>query len=146
MSDVVLDATVVRFANGEIAGGPPGSPLNRRLAAVQEVVAGLRRLRYNRKLLGEYDKLAKNDRNDVIEALFAILDGGVGAILVKRNSLSRQEHSRAKDSGWPNHDQHLLAAAIGGDRPSIVVTEQIHAACEQSIFRHFKIRIEDVGD
>jgi hypothetical protein len=146
MPDCVVDATVVAFANGDIAGRRPGNILDRRLAVIEQVVTGSRRLRYNPKLLREYRQLIKQHRNDVIEALFAVLDNAQRSILVKRNSLSRKNHAKATQTcGWPSHDQHLLAAALDGDEPAIVVTERYLVQCAAAVLNHFAIRIEDLG-
>jgi hypothetical protein len=146
MPDCVLDATVVAFSNGDIAGRRPGNALDRRLAALEQIAAGVRRLRYNPKLLHEYQELIKEYRNDVIETLFNLLDDTRRAILVRRNSLSRQDHAKATEScGWPSHDQHLLAAALNGVDPVIVVTEEHHSQCANAILKHFAVHIEYLG-
>jgi hypothetical protein len=146
MPDSVFDATAVKFANGDIGGRQPGNVFDRRLAAIEEIVSGARRLRYNPKLLREYTQLVREHRNDVIEALFSILDDAQQSVRVNRNQLSRQDYAKARDAcRWPSHDQHLLAAAVGGDNPTVFVTEQRHAQCAAAIHRHFEIRIEDLG-
>jgi hypothetical protein len=144
MSDCVLDASVVAFSNGDIAGRRPGNVFDRRLAAIERVVSGERSLRYNSKLLGEYKGLVRVYRNDVIELLFIILaDKGV---LVKRNTLSRQEHAVATGKcRWPSHDQHLLAAAVGGIDPVIVVTESHLASCAARVLTYFAVYVEHLA-
>jgi hypothetical protein len=145
MPDCVVDASVVAFANGDIAGRRPGNLFDRRLDVIEQVVTGTRRLRYNPKLVGEYRQLIKEHRNDVIEALFAILDSP-RSVYVKRNSLSRQNHAKATQTcGWPSHDQHLLAAALDGDESAVVVTEGHLVQCSAAILMHFDIRVEDLG-
>ena len=141
MPDCVLDATVVAMANGNIAGRRPGNAFDRRLRVVEQVVRGTLRLRYNSKLLGEYLPLVQEFRNDVIEVFFTLLvDRGV---LVKRNTLSRQGHAIAvKRCRWPSHDQHLLAAALGGMEPALFVTEMLHDTCGACIYRNLAIRVE----
>lgn len=146
MPDCVVDATVVAFANGDIAGRQPGNVFDRRLLVIEQVVRGARRLRYNPKLLHEYQQLVKRYRNDVIDALFALLDDAQRSVRVSRNNLSRQNHATAtRTCRWPSHDQHLLEAALGGDDPTIFVTEQRHARCAPAILKHFAISIEDLG-
>src|SRR6266849_6473172 len=146
MPDCVVDATVVAFSNGNIAGRRPGNVLDRRLTILEQVVTGTRRLRYNPRLLHEYEQLIQQYRNDVIEALFSLLDDTRRSVLVRRNSLSRQDHARATGAcGWPSHDQHLLAAALDGADPAIVVTEQRLNQCAQAILQHFAIHIEYLG-
>lgn len=146
MPDCVVDASVVYLANGDIAGRRPGNVLDRRLSVLEEVASGARRLRYNQKLLSEYIQLVTDRRNDVIDALFTLLDDGRRAVFVRRNTLSRQHHARARERcNWPPHDQHLLAAAVGGDHPSIVVTEDRLNQCAAAVNLHFGIRIEYMG-
>jgi hypothetical protein len=141
MPDYVLDASVVAFANGNLAARRRGNVFDRRLRVIEQVVAGNRRLRYNQKLLGEYQRLIRVFRNDAIELLFGVLDSQ-HSVLVARNSLSRQHHDTAtKRCRWPSHDQHLLAAALGGVEPSIFVTEAHLANCAPRIFAHFAIRV-----
>lgn len=146
MPDCVIDSTVIAFANGDIAGRRPGNLFDRRLAVLEQVAKGTRRLRYNPKLLHEYEQLIGQYRNDVIEAVFAILDDPQRSVRVARSSLSSREHGIATGTcRWPSHDQHLLAAAIGGDYPSIAVTEQRLNQCAAEILRNFQIRIEYLG-
>jgi hypothetical protein len=146
MPDCVVDASVVGFANGDIAGRRPGNVLDRRLVVLEEVVHGARRLRYNARLLSEYQQLIKRYRNDVIEALFSVLDDAQRSVRVRRNSLSRRDHEKARRAcRWPSHDQHLLAAALEGHDPSIVVTEQRLAQCATAILANFEVHIEFVA-
>ena len=146
MPDCVVDASVVAFANGDIAGRRPGNIFDKRLAVIEQVVAGTRRLRFNAKLVNEYQNIVKQHRNDVVEALFALLDNSQRSVFVKRNTLSRQNHVRATQTcGWPSHDQHLLAAALDGDEPAVVVTEPHLAQCAPLVLMHFDIRVEDLG-
>jgi len=133
------------MANGDLAGRRQGNLLDRRLGAIEQVVTGVRRLRYNPKLLSEYQRLIRDYRNDVVELLFILLDSD-RAILVRRNKLSRQNYATAiTRCRWPSHDQHLLAAALGGVDPVIVVTESHHSRCAQSILAHFAVHVEHLG-
>jgi hypothetical protein len=146
MADCVVDASVVHFANGDIAGRRPGNLFDRRLRVLEQVVRGVRRLRYNPKLLGEYAQLVRVHRNDVVEALFILLDDTSRAVFVRRNTLSGQHHATATEKcRWPSHDQHLLAAALGGDDPAVVVTEERLNRCAAAILAKFAIRVEYLG-
>lgn len=147
MPDRVVDATVVAFSNGNIAGRRRGNILDRRLAVLEQIVNGTHRLRYNPKLLHEYQQLVREYRNDVIDTLFNLLDDTRHAVLVRRNSLSRQNYAKATGPcGWPSHDQHLLAAALDGVDPAIVVTEQRLNRCAQAVRAHLAIQIEYLGE
>ena len=108
---------------------------------IQEVGCGARRLRYNTKLRCEYEQVVRQYRNDAIELFFAVLADS--ALFVPRNNLSRQDYATARDRcRWPGHDQHLLAAALGGDDPTIFVTEECHARCAPCILARFGTRVE----
>lgn len=141
MPDCVLDATVVAFANGDLAARRRGNVFDRRLLVIEEVVRGHRRLRYNTRLLGEYSRLIQEYRNDVVHLLFQVLDSE-RSVRVPRSSLSRQNYDTATTRcGWPSHDQHLLAAAVDGLDPSIFVTEKVLADCAAPVRRHFHIHV-----
>jgi len=143
MPDCVVDATIIRFTNTQLAARKPGNAFDRRLTVLEQIVRGLRRARYNTRLLGEYTALLGQApfRNDVIEAFFAILDSS-RAVRVKSNRLSQGDHAMAtRQCRWPSHDQHLLAAAIGGNRPEVMVTEVRLANCGPDISRRFGIRV-----
>jgi hypothetical protein len=141
MADCVVDATIVGMANQDIAAREPGNVFDQQLILIEEIAHGARRLRYNPKLLSEYEPLTKTHLNDVIDLFFtALTDQG---ILVKRNKLLRHHFLIAKNRcGWPSHDQHLLAAAIDGDEPTIFVTEEYLAGCAPQILQRFGIRVE----
>jgi hypothetical protein len=126
-----------------ISARRPGNVLDQRLRVIEQVVAGGRRLRHNQKLLGEYEQLIRDYRNDVIEVLFSILDSD-RSVLVPRNTLSRQDYATARRCNWPSHDQHLLAAALGGIDPSIHVTEPRLAQCGRRILASFGVRIDQL--
>ncbi len=140
ISDAVFDTTVVAWANKDIATRKPGNSFDRRLGLLELVVAGRMRIRYNSRLLTEYGQHVRQRRNDVIEFFFTVLDSA-SAIRVPKNNLSRQQHRLAIQQRWPTHDQHLLAAALGGDRPCIYVTEKRHANCAFGIHRVFGIGV-----
>jgi hypothetical protein len=146
MPDCVVDSSVVALANGDIAGRRLGNFFDQRLRVLEQIASGARRLRYNGQLLHEYEQLIRQYRNDVIETVFAILDDPRRSLRVSRSSLSRQHYELAtRTCRWPSHDQHLLAAAIGGDAPSIAVTEQRLNQCAPAILRNFQVRIEHLG-
>ena len=84
MPDCVVDASVIALANGDIRGRRPGNVPDRRLAVISLVANGTRRLRYNSKILGEYNQIVKEFRNDVIESLFALLDDTRRSVLKQK--------------------------------------------------------------
>jgi hypothetical protein len=144
MTDCVVDATVIHLANGDLVSRQLGTLFDRRLRLLEQVTNGSRRLRYNPKLLGEYERLTREVRNDIVELFFIALSEK--AFLVKRNTLSRQDYRTAnRKCGWPGHDQHLIAAALGGNDPHLVVTERWHIKCAACVLRSFAIHIEDLG-
>jgi hypothetical protein len=140
MSDVVFDTTVVAFANSGIAPTKARNSFRRRLGLLDAAACRRVRVRYNGRLLHEYQQAIKEFRNDVIQAFFAILDSPA-AIWVPKSTLSRQLHIRATQSGWPTHDRHLLAAAINGDNPRLYVTEKHLANCGSRIYRILRVRV-----
>lgn len=145
MPDCVIDASVVAFSNGDLKGKRPGNVFDRRLKVIEKVCAGDLRLRYNTKLLREYQQLIKAPRNDVIEVFYSVLDSG-RAVLVRRNVLSRQDYAMATTKcRWPSHDQHLLAAARDGNDPTIFVTEDHLAGCAQKVFKYFSIHVRHLA-
>jgi hypothetical protein len=144
MSDCVVDASVLALANTDLATRRPGNPVDVRLRVVEQIATGARRLRYNQRLLGEYQRLILGYRNDLIELFFLVLDSNQ-SVLVPRSTLPRQHYSLAvRKCHWPSHDQHLLAAALGGVDPSIVVTEVRLANCGPLILRYFAVHLEQV--
>ena len=143
MNDTVFDTTVVAYSNSDLRARKKGNSLDRRIRLIERFVRGGFRLRYNTRLLGEYEEHIREYRNDVIELFFSMLDSNM-AIRVPRNNLSRQEHQHAIEQRWPSHDQHLIAAALGGTRPVIYVTESQLANCAKRIKRVFSIRISKV--
>jgi hypothetical protein len=144
MPDCVVDATVIYKANGDLKGRRAGNILDRRLTVIEQIGSGVRRLRYNQKLLAEYRQVVPSPRNDVIEIFFTALSDR--AVFVGRNKLMRHQYAKAiQTCRWPSHDQHLLVAAIGGIHPSIVVTEQAHVDCASCIQRQFAVRVENLG-
>lgn len=144
MPDCVVDATIIYKANGDIAAGRrPGNILDRRLIVIEQIGSGARRLRYNSKLLNEYQQVAREHRNDVVELFFTAL--AERAVLVTRNKLSPHLYARATQCRWPSHDQHLLAAAVDGTNPTIFVTERRHVNCADCVLRRFAVHVEDLG-
>jgi hypothetical protein len=141
MSDVVFDTTVVAIGNKAIADRKPGNSFDRILRLLQDVVDRLSHVRYNDKLRNEYEEHVKNFRNDVIEIFFSMLDSSQ-AIRVERNTLSRQHFELAvRQARWQSHDQHLIAAALGGKKTHLYVTEQALEKCAREIYRIFRIRV-----
>jgi hypothetical protein len=143
MSDAVFDATVVTLANSELTARRPGNALDRRLRLLESALHGRLRVRYNGRLLYEYTQHVRERRNDVVDLFFTVLDSPT-AVRVARSTLSRQHHGLATGQRWPDHDQHLLAAALGGERPQIYVTESRLANCACGIHRIFRIRVTRV--
>jgi hypothetical protein len=144
MPECVFDTSFIRLANDSLFGEKKGNLLNRRLVPLRQVVAGQSRLRYNRKLLNEYTQQVSVRHNDIVEQLFVLLDSPQ-AILVKKNALSRQDKSKANGCRWPTHDQHVLAAAIGGTDVVIHVTEGALGACSRDVKRVFGFHINRVA-
>ena|ERR1700722_15011307 len=140
MSDAVFDATVVSFANSTIAGRKPGTSAERRFNLLQGAVRGRMRIRYNSRLLTEYTDHVRERRNDAIRVFFDLLDSA-SAVRVSTNNLSRQNFARATEVRWPRHDQHLLAAALGGERSSVYVTEVRLSNCGAGIRRVFSVSV-----
>lgn len=143
MSDAVFDATVVAMANSDLVARKPGNALDVRARLLERCVSRQLRIRYNSRLLGEYTDHVKQRRNDLVELFFQILDSPV-AISVRRNRLSASHFSKACRCRWPSHDQHLIAAALGGDEPCVYVTEEALANCSAAVHREFRVRVEQV--
>jgi hypothetical protein len=141
--NTVYDTTVVAYANGDLAGRRKGNTMDHRLCKLEEFIEGTRVAWYNSALLREYDQKIRERRNDVIEVFLTCLaDKGR---MVDRNVLSRQDYSRARDAGWPTHDQHLLAAGLAAGKDAIVlVTEAVLAVCRKKIRRTFEIHVERI--
>jgi hypothetical protein len=144
MPECVFDTSFVRLANDSLFGEKRGNLLNRRLTPLRQAVAAKSHLRYNRKLLGEYSMQIRERHNDVVEQFFALLDSPQ-ATLVRKNALSRQDNAKARLCRWPVHDQHVLAAAIGGDDVVIHVTEGALGACSKAVKRVFGFQINHVA-
>lgn len=142
MRDGIYDTNVVVLSNGDLAGRKPGNSLDRRLRVLELCVTGERRPRYNRKLLGEYQDHVRRARNDVVELFMELLDRT--GVFVKKSTVSRQVHSQLITIGWQSHDQHLVAAALGGERPEIFTTEERLAGCCRSLKRAFGIQVSRV--
>jgi len=144
MDECVFDASFVRLANDSLFGEKLGNLLNRRLNAMRTVVDGDCRIRCNSKLLTEYSAQVRDHRNDVIEQFFSLLDSQE-TVWVKRSTLSRQDKNKANKCRWPTHDQHVLAAAIGGNAVVIHVTEDALGLCATSVRRIFGFHINHVA-
>ena len=132
------------YANGDLRGRRPGNALDRRLGVLEKIHDGALRVRFNQKLFLEYETIIKTKRNDNIEAFFAIIDSE-HAVRVSRNSLSKKLHDLATTKcKWPSHDQHLLAAAVTGDRPTIFTSEVKLSKCAGKILLHFDVHVEQL--
>jgi hypothetical protein len=140
MRDVVFDANVVRFANGNISGRQTGNALDTRLGVLEDCIHDRTRGRYNPKLWGEYAPAFDDPRNDIVVALIiALSDRGVR---VPSNTLSRQLYAKMRDARWPSHDQHLLAAAIDGNRTVVYSCERNrHGPCARAVRREFGVGV-----
>jgi hypothetical protein len=135
--DTVYDTEVIAKANGDLEGRRRGNKMDVRLSRIEEFLSGSRRAFYNQKLLGEYSMHVKECRNDVIAAFVQRLaDHGVR---VKRSKLSSGEFAAALSFKWPAHDQHLLAAALEGERATVFVVEDKLAACARGARREFEV-------
>jgi hypothetical protein len=141
MRDGVLDTTVVARANCDLGTRKRGNALDSRARLLESCLQGILRIRYNPKLLKEYTDHVCKYRNDLIEAFFAILDSP-RAFFVKRNALTRQNYDLACKCRWPSHDQHLIAAALGGICPCIFVTEAALHQCAEKVNQVFGVRVE----
>lgn len=142
MAECVFDASVVGYANNplEVSVIESGVSLVQIVDALESVVIGHRRLRCNPKLLTEYSRLLRVKRNDLIEQFVALLDSPQ-TIMLKSSSLRNHEKVKAKNCKWPSHDQHVLAAAIGGTDVAIYVTEAFLGGCAEKVWRIFRIRV-----
>lgn len=137
--DTVYDTTVVAYSNGQLSGRRPGNAMDRRLGYLEAFIAGNRRALYNSKLLQEYTRQVRERRNDVIENFLTLLaDTGM---LVPKSQLSKRDFGRAREVRWPSHDQHLLAAALGGTDATILVTEKALAQCAAGVKREFEATV-----
>src|SRR6266511_2115767 len=144
MSDCVFDTSFVATANGSLTGEKKGTLLHRRLTEIRKVVDRENRVRYNPKLLTEYMTVVKKRRNDVVDQFFELLDSD-RAVRLKTNTLRHADKTKANDCRWPTHDQHVLAAAIGGTEVSIHVTENALGACAAAIKRVFGFKVNHVA-
>jgi hypothetical protein len=140
VAECVFDTSFIYLANGLLEGARAGNLLHRRLVAIRQVVDGRSRPRYNKRLLYEYHEKIREYRNDVVELFIALLDSDK-AIYVGRSTLRSADRSRAAECRWPAHDDHLLAAAVGGTAVVIYVTENVHGTCGAMIKRKFGITI-----
>jgi hypothetical protein len=143
MPDCVLDASFVGMANDEIDNLEPGSILDRRISIICEIKNGSYTVRYNSRLLGEYNNLVKVHRNDWIAVFFQILADG--ATFVNRNNFNAAELAKARKCRWPLHDQHVLVAAINGTKSIVFVTESTLGRSAAKVLQHFRVRIKHIA-
>jgi hypothetical protein len=144
MSDCVLDTSLVRGANEDMESRKPGSLFDKTLAIIEEVANGTWRVRYNPKLLNEYQAQVRIYKNDFMSVFFQILDSAQ-AVRVERSTLTRQQKAASDKCKWPSHDQHLLAAAIDGNNCCIFVTENFLHSCGDKVLRHFRIHVHHIS-
>jgi hypothetical protein len=137
--DTVVDATVVVFANNALAIGDSGV-LGRCLTIISEVIHDERRCRYNSKLLGEYIMHVGRQPSDFVHLFFGVLESS--RAVLGRNSLCPGDRERAESMKWPSHDRHLLAAAVGGENPCIMVTERRLASLHEPAKREFGVCVK----
>jgi hypothetical protein len=138
MDDTVIDVTVVAYANGPVLPPLKGA-IARCLPAIVKIIDGKLRCRYNYKLLADYEEHVRIRRNDYIVAFFRIIDSPLAC--KGKNNLRSHEYAKARRIRWPTHDHYLLAAAIGGVNPSILVTEDALAALHAQAKREFGISV-----
>jgi hypothetical protein len=146
MAECVFDASFIGYANGPLDGQVAALKEVPRqlLATIETVIAGRGRLRCNPKLLEEYDKLTKVPYNDLIVLFITLLDSERTTKL-KSNTLRRQDNAKAEECGWPQHDRHVLAAAVGGTDVTIHITEPRLGRCSTKVWRVFKIRVNFIA-
>lgn len=143
MGNTVYDTSFLALSNGDIAARKRGNVFDRRICKIEEFIKGARIAWYNNKLFAEYTMHVAQRRNDVVEAFFLRLaDHGKKA---KRNTLSTPQYAQCRQTRWPTHDQHLLAAAIEAGNSTIFVTEQALADCAATVKRRFGISVTQIA-
>jgi hypothetical protein len=135
MSDAVFDATVVRYTNKGLTDDAKRVGAAAGIKLLQVFLQSDRKLRYNPKLKGEYQK-ETGSQSDLIKAFYQFLDSPRG-VFVKTNQLRKAPYARARECNWPGHDDHLLAAAIDAAEVTIYYTEHRHAVCVAAVRRRF---------
>jgi hypothetical protein len=145
MAEAVYDASFIAYANCSLDDPTDDRRdfLGQLVAAIGLAVSGQARIRWNKALRAEYDDIVKVQHNDLVDQFFAILTGE-NATFVARNSLRRHENARAQDCNWPQHDRHLIAAAIEGKSVTIHVTERRLGQCTKKVWQVFRIRVNYV--
>jgi hypothetical protein len=144
MDDCVFDASFIAKANGHLAGEKQGNLLNRRLSAIRQVTSGKSRIRYNPKLLDEYCHLVKELRNDIVDQFVTLLEDE-NTVRLSGSTLCRQDKAKANKCRWPTHDQHVLAAAVGGKQVTIHVTENALGGCSVAVKKCFGFKVNYVA-
>lgn len=142
MNDAVIDTAVVSLANADLSNKPLTGKFKSRLEKIELCIKKKSRLRINDKLRTEYLDHLSNIRNDYVALFIQMLDTD-SVVKARRSTLSRQDHQTATSCRWPSHDQHLLAAAIGGNRVKLWVHESAHTQCAACIRRRFSVRVEE---
>lgn len=144
MPDRVFDTKFVAAANGPMtqSSRKQNNVLDRRLKHIEEFAIHQRvRARYNSKLLEEYEAKLLESRNDIIQLFLTKLADSQKCTFVKSNKLQRSDYAKCCDIGWPSHDQHLLAAAVNGEKVAICTTEQSHGVVGKQVYREFRIAV-----
>jgi len=145
MAEAVYDSSFIGYANVSL-DDPTAERrefLRQLVAAIALVVSGQTSLRWNKALRTEYDDIVKVHQNDAVDQFFAILTSE-NATFVAKNSLRKHENVRAHDCNWPQHDRHLIAAAIDGTNVTIHVTERRLGVCTERMWRILRIRVNYV--
>lgn len=133
----MIDTTVVALSNVKLTCLKEGSNLQARIRLLEQCFSGKKRIRFNGRLKEEYNSKVRAFDNDFVRLFFELLTSS-RAVFVNRSTLSRQHYNKAQnDCGWPSHDQHLLAAAVGGEDVILYITEDDHWKCRNKIRRVF---------
>ena len=141
MSDAVVDASVIGMTDEDLLAQGSEDSIRRRVKLIDDCANKKLRLRCNPTLEGEYSRILKDSNKDLHILFLGALES---AFRVTKNKLDRHAYLRSLDAGWPSHDQHLLAAAIGGTRPTIYVTEKKLFSCATKVKREFSISVSSI--
>lgn len=136
---VVYDACVIGKSNRSIKNRKQDNALDKRLSAIELFLSGKKGACYNTKLREEYVSLTRTIVNDVVSSFMVLLTEK--GHRVKQSTLSTSDYALAREAAWPGHDQHLLAAAIGGGAVTIFSTENRLGRSSAAIKRRFGISV-----
>lgn len=119
------------------------APASARVDRLSKIQEGKETVYYNAKLFAEYIKWFEKAEDGDLVSVFAFLLDSVGKR--GKNSLSRQEAQKARDARWPGHDDHLIAAGLGGpsDRDLLTTEGALHATRTDRVLRHFRTHVLD---